>query len=139
MERVLGLLKLVEKKVWCAFSFGCVSLWLGTHFLIHADLPGMHKEDVKVDLRDHALTISGKSHEHHHREGSTPSTAPNGGNGQPTNHWWMQERCQSSFHRNFALPENVKEDQITANFDNGVLEVKVPKDEKAATKAVRID
>ena len=75
--------------------------------LICADLPGLRKEDVKVELTDEALTIQGERQEQ--REGRGYS-----------------ERTYGSFYRSIPLPEGVNTDGAQARFQDGVLEVTIP-------------
>lgn len=82
---------------------------------VHADLPGMRQEDVKVNVHDGVLTIAGeRSHEHEHEKGGI----------------YRCEREYGSFRRSIALPEGVSPDSIQASFEQGVLEVTVPLPEK---------
>jgi HSP20 family protein len=77
---------------------------------IRADLPGMKKDDVKVELTDNSLTLSGerKEEKEEKREG-----------------FYRSERSYGSFYRYIPLPEGVKTDTATAEFHDGVLEVKM--------------
>jgi HSP20 family protein len=75
------------------------------------DLPGMKKEDVKVEVTDGQLTISGE------RKRETEETKKD---------FYRCEREYGSFYRSVPLPEGVKLDEVKATFDNGVLEVSVP-------------
>jgi len=79
--------------------------------MVKADLPGLSKDDVKVELTDKALTISGerKEEKEEKREG-----------------FYRSERNYGRFYRRIPLPEGVKTDQANAVFTNGVLEVKIP-------------
>lgn len=83
---------------------------------VRADLPGLKKDDVKVELTDEALTISGerKEEKEEKREG-----------------YYRSERSYGSFYRCIPLPEGVKTDTAKAEFHDGVLEVtmQVPKTE----------
>jgi len=82
---------------------------------VHADLPGMRQEDVKVNVEDGVLTIAGeRSHEHEHEKGGV----------------YRCEREYGSFRRSLALPEGVSPDAIQASFAQGVLEVTMPMPEK---------
>jgi HSP20 family protein len=85
-------------------------------FTARADLPGLKKEDVKVELTNEALTLSGerKEEKEEKREG-----------------FYRSERSYGSFYRYIPLPEGAKTDNATAEFHDGVLEVKVqvPKSE----------
>ncbi|OAY38504.1 18.1 kDa class I heat shock protein [Manihot esculenta] len=84
-----------------------------------ADLPGLKKEEVKVEIEDgRVLQISG--------ERSREQEDVN-------DKWHRLERSTGKFLRRFRLPENANMDQIRANMENGVLKVVVPK-EAAAKK-----
>ena len=80
-------------------------------FMVKADLPGLTKDDVKVELTDEALTISGerKEEKEEKREG-----------------FYRSERNYGRFFRQIPLPEGVKTDKADATFTNGVLEIRVP-------------
>ena len=87
-------------------------------FTLTADIPGLTKRDVRVNITDNILTISGnravdneKSVSYHYRE-----------------------RHFGTFKRSFNLPETVKEEDITANFKNGILTIEFPKNEVALPK-----
>ncbi|HMJ71466.1 MAG TPA: Hsp20/alpha crystallin family protein [Cyclobacteriaceae bacterium] len=88
-------------------------------FEIHLAVPGMNKEDFKIDLNDNYLTISGE------RKLSKE---------KKENHFRSFETEYGSFGRSFSLPETVAGDKITAQYVNGILVVTVPKDEKKALK-----
>jgi HSP20 family protein len=75
--------------------------------VVCADLPGLRKEDVKVELTDDALTIQGERQEQ--REGRGYS-----------------ERTYGNFYRSVPLPEGVSTDGAQASFQDGVLEVRIP-------------
>lgn len=75
------------------------------------DLPGVKKEDVKIEFVDGQLTISGeRKHEVEEKK----------------DNYYRCERETGSFFRTIPLPEGIKAEQVTANFTDGVLEVKVP-------------
>ena len=80
---------------------------------IIAELPGMGKGDVKVSVADHKLTIQGK------KERKEEKTEKN---------FHQIERSFGEFVREFSIPEACKEDRVQANFDNGVLEITIPKE-----------
>jgi HSP20 family protein len=93
------------------------------HYVLRADLPGLSENDVNVELEDNVLTISGKrSSEHEERKGG----------------YHRVERSYGSFSRSLTLPEGVNADGIEANFDKGVLEVKVAKPEQIKPQKVAI-
>ena len=79
--------------------------------LIRAELPGVKREDVEVTLHERVLTISGERRAEEQREGSG---------------YLVRERRHGSFRRSLVLPHDVEEGRISARFEDGVLEVRVP-------------
>ncbi|KAJ4719923.1 17.5 kDa class I heat shock protein [Melia azedarach] len=94
--------------------------------IFKADLPGLRKEEVKVEIEEgNVLRISGERR--NEREENTDT-------------WHRVERSSGQFLRRFRLPENAKTDQVKASLENGVLTVTVPKVivNKPDVKAVEI-
>jgi len=93
-------------------------------FMIRTDLPGMKKDDIKVNVQDYVLTIEGerKVEEDVKKDG-----------------FHRTERAYGTFFRSLPLPEGVKVDKIDATFKDGVLEVSMPIEEaKKAVKNVEV-
>lgn len=91
-----------------------------------ADLPGIKKEEVKVEVEEgNVLQISGQRSKEQEEKNDT---------------WHRIERSSGSFRRRFRLPENAKVDQVKASMENGVLTVTVPKAEtkKPEVKSIEI-
>jgi len=93
-------------------------------FTIHADLPGLDKKDIKVSVENGVLSISGEKKEEKKEK--------------EKGKYYYYERSYGSFSRSFALPENVKEKDISANFKNGVLELVLKKSEKVMPKEIEV-
>src|SRR6187200_2626221 len=93
------------------------------HFVLRADLPGLAEDDVDVTLENDVLTVSGQ------RKAET-ETREKG--------YYRVERASGSFRRSLSLPEGVDPDAIEANFDKGVLEVRIPKPEQRKPRKVAI-
>ena len=92
-------------------------------YLIRAELPGLKKEDVKLEVREGALTLSGERNVDEPAEGVK---------------YHRVERVAGKFFRSFYLPDTVKQDSIKATFRDGILEVHVPKTEEAKPKQIAI-
>jgi HSP20 family protein len=95
----------------------------GDHFVLRADLPGMSEEDVNIELEDSTLTISGERKTEH--ESSEEG-------------YYRVERASGSFHRSLTLPKGVDPEAVSANFDRGVLEVRIPKPEARKPRKIQI-
>jgi HSP20 family protein len=92
-------------------------------FVLKADLPGMSDSDVKIELEDNVLTISGeRKAEHEERQAG----------------YYRVERSFGSFRRSLTLPDGVDPDSVKATFHNGVLEVTVPKPAAQVPRKVQI-
>jgi len=93
------------------------------HFVLRADLPGLGEDDVSIEVQDNTLTIAGeRKSEHEQRERG----------------WYRLERSFGRFSRSLSLPEGVNADAISAEFDKGVLEVRIPKPEERKPRRVEI-
>jgi HSP20 family protein len=88
-------------------------------FIVELSAPGLKRADFRVDLEDGMLTISSEKEEEKKEEDSS---------------YRRREFSFSSFTRSFALPENVDESQINARYQDGILEVTIPKKEVSAKK-----
>src|SRR6266542_332432 len=78
--------------------------------IVRADLPGLERDDIKVDIDEDNISIKGERKQEHeeNREG-----------------FYRSERSYGRFYRNIPLPEGVDPESCTANFNNGVLEIKM--------------
>lgn len=98
------------------------------HYELHADAPGMNPDDIRVEVHEGTVLISGEhkvEHEKKDKEGKM----------------WRQERQFRKFTRQFALPDNADPDDISAELDKGVLKVciaKRPESEKPAPKRITV-
>ena len=95
----------------------------GDQFVLRADLPGMSEEDVNIELEDSTLTVSGERKAEHEQEGEG---------------YYRLERSFGSFQRSLTLPKGVDPESVTAGFDRGVLEVRIPKPEERKPRRIHI-
>jgi HSP20 family protein len=92
-------------------------------FIIKAELPGVNKDDIKVDLKDRVLTLSGeRTYENEVKE----------------ENYYRRERSYGKFQRAFTLPADVDSEKIKAEFKDGVLQIEVPKPEDRKAKRVTV-
>ena len=91
------------------------------HLVLRADLPGMREGDVDIEIKDGVLTISGERKSEHEEKGEG---------------FHRVERAFGRFSRSLSLPDGVDANKVAATFQDGVLEVKVPKPEE--TKPMRV-
>lgn len=95
---------------------------------IHAELPGMKKEDVKVSLNDdNVLTIKGSKNREEKTEDEKEGRS-----------YMRIERSFGEFQRSFVLPENIKDESIKANYKDGVLDLTIEKTEPVKPKEIDI-
>ena len=91
--------------------------------VVKAELPGIDKDNIEVNLADHTLTIKGeKKKEEEIKE----------------ENYYRSERSYGSFVRTLELPKDVHTDKVKATFKNGILEVRLPKTEEAKAKEVKV-
>lgn len=93
-------------------------------FLISMDLPGMDEKDIQINVDNGRLSIRGERI----RE-----------NKEDSGRYRRFERSSGSFERSFMLPQQIDEGKIQARFENGVLEVLIPKSEVAKPRSVKIE
>lgn len=92
--------------------------------VIRADLPGMAKEDVKVEVTEDAVTIQGERRREHEEEKAGV---------------YRSERSYGSFSRIIPLPQGAMTDQAKASFTDGVLEITMPAPPETVTRARKLD
>jgi HSP20 family protein len=92
-------------------------------YRIKAELPEVKKEDVKVAVQDDVLTITGERTFEKEEKGKK---------------YHRVERAYGSFARTFTLPEDSDAGKVTAEFQQGILHVHIPKSEKARPKSIEV-
>jgi HSP20 family protein len=92
-------------------------------YRIHLDLPGMSKDDLKINYQDNQLTVSG--------ERTSDRT-------DETEEYVRVERSFGHFYRSFTLPRTVSAEDISATYENGVLSVRVPKTDEVTPRQIDI-
>jgi len=92
------------------------------HFLFSFDLPGISKDQIKIEVKDNQLVISGERKEETREKTARHAT----------------ERFYGSFQRVFSLPSAVDAEKVQANYKDGVLRIAVPKAAESKSKPIQI-
>lgn len=91
--------------------------------IVKAEVPGMNKDDIEIDVKDRVLTLRGKrSSDEEVKEDD----------------YYRRERTWGSFKRAFTLPENVDSEAIKADYKDGVLKIDIPKPEERKPRRITV-
>jgi HSP20 family protein len=93
------------------------------HLVLRGDLPGMTEDDIDIEIKDSVLTVSGERKAEHEDKGEG---------------YHRVERAFGRFSRSLSLPQGIDPDKVEAQFDKGVLEVRIPKPAEAKPTRVEI-
>jgi len=92
-------------------------------YVVKAEIPEMKKEDIKINVHDDVLTITGERKYEKEEKGKK---------------YHRVERAYGSFMRSFTLPEDADGTKVNAEYKDGVLKVRLPKSEKAKPKSIEV-
>ena len=105
-------------------DFPPINIWLGDNsVIVTAELPGVSRDDVTLNLQDDVLTLEGKREARHQQEDGN---------------WQRRERSYGSFSRAVQLPFRIDPDKVQARFNNGVLELELERLEADRPKKIEI-
>lgn len=97
-----------------------------TGYEIHAILPGLERDDIQLEIKEGLLTIRAK-----------PQVQVETENAPKADFWHMEMKIQESA-RGFRLPRDVNPEQITAEYRNGILVVRLPKRAEATPRVIEV-
>lgn len=106
-----------------SFSPSCEVVEEGNNYILKFDMPGVSKNQVKVEVIDNQLTVSAERKEEKKQENKKK---------------FLSEVYYGSYTRSFTLPGAVNEKKVDAKFENGVLTVTIPKTEALQTKQIPV-
>ena len=92
-------------------------------FELTAEVPGMQRDEINIDIKDRTLTIRGEKKLEEEKKDKN---------------YHVCERCYGEFTRTFTLPDNVDADKIEAEYDAGILKLAIPKKEEAKPKEIKV-
>ena len=96
----------------------------GDRYEVNAEMPGINKDDIEVEVRDDKLTISGETKEEIEEKDED---------------FVRRERGYRSFYREIPLTDEVMSDEAEASYSNGILEISLPKKEKEKKKGKTLE
>ncbi len=97
---------------------------LGDKYRVEAEIPGLSKDDIEIELRDDSLVIEAEKEEEREEEGED---------------FLRKERGYKSFYRKLPLPEEVKPEEVSATLEHGLLTVDMPKKEREKKEGKKIE
>jgi HSP20 family protein len=123
MDRLLVPVETIKRENKTTFNVACDVEETGSHYLMSFDLPGISKEDVKIEVVDNKLTVSGE------RKSEKKDDK---------NNHYVTERHYGSFQRSFTLPSTIDASHVEASYKDGVLQIALPKAESAKPRQIKI-
>jgi HSP20 family protein len=132
MDRIFGDFGFGRRWLGTPLSRAGAELWApqidvfqrNNELVVKADLPGLKKDEVKIDVTDDAITIQGERRSEHEEEREGV---------------YRSERSYGSFYRVVPVPEGAITDQAKATFNNGVLEITMPAPPEQVTRGRRLE
>jgi HSP20 family protein len=92
-------------------------------YIVEADIPGIKKEDIKIEVLEDTITIQGSRNEE---------------NEEKRDNYHRIERSFGSFKRSFRIPGGFQHDEVKATFTDGVLRLNLPKQEELKAKQIEV-
>ena len=92
-------------------------------YLLEGELPGLKENEIDIKIDNNILTIKGKKEEFSEEKNKN---------------YYLKERYSGSFQRSISLPNNINEEGIDANFEDGILRINIPKKNQENAKKIQI-
>ncbi len=124
VDRLLASVSIGFQGVRIGRQFPPVNLYeTGDELLLTAELPGVKPEDLEVTVADGVLTLKGKR---------------GGPDGVPDDRFRRQERYRGGWQRSLQLPERVLEEELSAEFTNGLLRIRLPRAPVSQPRQIKV-
>jgi len=108
-----------------------------TEYIVESDLPGMSEEDIDISIKDGLLTLSCKKSKGYEKINEELDMERRNEE-EKKEVYLIKERSNVEFKRTFSFANRIDEDGITASFENGVLEVRIPKKEEKSFRKIKL-
>lgn len=92
--------------------------------VVSVSIPGMDKKNIKIDISDNVLTVSGERKDEEEKKGKNR---------------YIKEQFYGSFKRSVRLPFELKSDGAKANYKDGILKITIPKSRENKTKSITVE
>ncbi len=92
-------------------------------YIVRMDIPGVNKKDIKIEVTDNTLIVSGERKEEKEEKEAS---------------YYRREIAYGSFYRAIQLPSDIDPEKINAKYENGVLVIEIPKSEKARKREIKV-
>jgi len=124
VDRLLSSVNFTFQGIRLGRQYPAVNLYeQDEEFLLTAELPGIRTEDLELTIAGGILTIKGKR--------TDPDDVPE-------ERFRRHERFRGNWQRSLSLPERVQEDKLSAQFNNGILKIRLPKAEELRTRQIPV-
>jgi HSP20 family protein len=124
VDRLLSSVNFTFQGIRLGRQYPAVNLYeQDEEFLLTAELPGIRTEDLELTIAGGILTIKGKR--------TDPDDVPE-------ERFRRHERFRGNWQRSLSLPERVQEDKLSAQFNNGILKIHLPKAEELRTRQIPV-
>ena len=123
-ERMSRLIEEFDRFIYARESIPVDIIDEGEKFRVIADLPGFNKEDIEIYIEDGGLVVKAERREEKEEEGKN---------------YIRQERSYGRIYRRITLPEEIDEEKISAKYNNGILEIILPKIGREKRKVIKIE
>ena len=124
VDRIFRGVNLTFQGIRLGREFPAVNVYeLEDEFLLTAELPGTRSEDIEITIAGGVLTIKGRRGEQ---------------DGIPDDRYRRQERFRGAWQRSLTIPERVREEELSAEFANGILKIHLPKAAALKPRQIRV-
>jgi HSP20 family protein len=128
MESFFGESPLTPSDRLCTYSPAVDVREVDGAYILEAELPGYEEKDLEIHLDNRTLIIKSKKEEKSEKKEERENDG----------RYYIRERRKTSFSRSFKLPEDADQDNITANFKNGLLCLEIKKRAEAQKRLITI-
>jgi HSP20 family protein len=106
--------------------------------VLSMSIPGANPDDIHISVTPEAVTVSGEIKHSEHRTMGQSGTQQKSSREQKPGHTYVEEIWKGSFQRSFSLPTQIDPDKADANYENGILTLRLPKSEATRPRKISV-